>query len=119
MAKKKVKTGKTTTTEIALHYLKTPDYRSFHVDGVFGGPTPRGNIYMEFFLERAVTPQTVVHKVTKAGRLGKELGREGKIGIIREVEAGAVMDLKTAELMRDWLDSKIKTLKKQIRTQNK
>jgi len=119
MAKKTVKSRNYDMKEITLHYLKTSNYRSFHVDGVFGGPTPKGNIYMEFFIERAVTPQKILHEVTEKGLLGKELSREGKIGIIREVEAGAIMDIATAELLRDWLDSKIRSLKGQLKETNK
>jgi hypothetical protein len=119
MAKKTIKSKNAGINEITLHYLKTPDYRSFHVDGVFGGPTPKGNIYIEFFIERAVTPQKVVHEVTEKGLLGKELSREGKIGIIREIEAGAIMDLATAEVLRDWLDSKIRSLKEQLKEGNR
>ena len=114
MAKRaKSKESPKTKVEIEFHYLKTHNYRSFYVDGVFGGITPRGKIYMELFLERAVTPQRAFYEITKSGLLGKEIRREGKAGLIREIEGGAIMDLATAERVRDWLDEKIKTLKTQ------
>ncbi|HEW79058.1 MAG TPA: hypothetical protein ENH34_03705 [Phycisphaerales bacterium] len=100
--------------EIELHYLKRNNYRSFHVDGVFGGITPRGNIYMELFLERGPTPKKTIHQVNDDGLLGKEVSREGKTGLIREIEAGLILDLATAEIVNDWLAKKIKTLKTAI-----
>lgn len=111
---KTTKKAKKTKPEIELHYLKTNSYRSFHVDGVFGGITPRGNIYMELFLERSPTPKKTIHKLNDDGLLGKEVSREGKTGLIREIEAGLVLDLATAEIVNDWLAKKIKMLKSLI-----
>jgi len=95
------------TETVDFHYVKTGGYRTYHVDGVFGGMTPKGYIYMELFVERAPTPQIVSQEVNTDGTLGKETARQGKKGLIREVEAGVVVDLKTAELLRDWLTDKI------------
>ncbi len=97
--------------ELELHYLKTNDYRSFHVDGVFGGITPKGNIYMELFLERAPTPKKIVYELNENGTLGKEVSHESKAGLIREIEAGIVLDLATAESINSWLKEKINILK--------
>jgi len=96
--------------EIEFHYLKTNNYRSYHVDGVFGGITPNGNIYMELFLERGPTPRSVLHEFNSDGSLGKELSRQGKTGLIREVEAGVVLNPATAEAIRSWLAQKIQLL---------
>lgn len=64
---------------------------------------------MEFFLQRQVTPQMIEYKVTDKGELGEEVKREGKEGFVREIEAGIIMDLEVAKVVRDWLDDKIKT----------
>ena len=97
--------------QIEFHYLKTNNYRSFHVDGAYGGITPNGNIYMELFLERAPTPKSVLHEFDEDGSLGKELSRQSKTGLIREVEAGLVLNLATAEAIEKWLAEKIEVLK--------
>lgn len=113
MKKKEItKTNRLTIPEnISFHYLKTSSYKTLHVDGIFGGPTPNGNIYMELFVERAPTPQEVTHQVNKDGTLGKEIKRKGKTGLIREIEAGIVFDLATAEKIQMWLAAKIEVLK--------
>lgn len=95
---------------VDIHYIKTEGYRSYHVDGLFGGLTPNGLLYMELFLERAATPQIVKHKVAPDGTLGDELERIGKKGVIREIEAGLIMHIGAAKIIRDWLDVRIKEL---------
>jgi hypothetical protein len=92
---------------IEIHYLKTANYRSYHVDGVFGGVTPTGKIYMETFVQRQVTPQIIEQEVKSESELGEEISRTGKKGWIRQIEAGHIMDIDVAKIVRDWLDRKI------------
>lgn len=110
MARKNTMTKKI-PKEITMNYLKVPSYRSYHVDGAFGGISPNGNIYCEFFIERNVTPQKVVHFLTDVGTLGEEKERVGKEGLVREIESGIVFDINTACLLKDWLEEKIKAHK--------
>ena len=117
MAKKQTKktTRKSTKKKkVDFHYLKTSSYRSFRVDGAFGGLTPKGEIYLELYLERQVTPKIVTHEINKNGQLGKELKREGKRGMIREVECGISLDIVTAQTIRDFLDKQINDFKDKI-----
>lgn len=99
---------------IDINYLKIQNYRTYHVDGVFGGLTPSGKLYIELFVQRAVTPQIVTHEVTQTGVLGKEVARIEKSGIIREIEAGLIMDIEVAKILRDWLNDKIKFFEENI-----
>jgi hypothetical protein len=99
---------------IDIYYKKTNNYRTYHVDGVFGGVTPRGKFYIELYIDRSPTPQTIRHKIDEDGKIGDEVNREGKEGIIREIEAGLIMDYDVARSIRDWLDAKIKILDAKI-----
>lgn len=108
MAKVKQKKKKELMKQIDVHYLKTSNYRTYHVDGMFGGVTPSGKIYVELFTHRAVTPQIIRYSITAEGMLGEEIEREGKEGIVREIETGIVMDIDVAKVFRTWLDEKIK-----------
>lgn len=92
---------------IDIHYLKTNNYRTYHIDGIFGGLTGYNKLYIELFIERGATPQITQHEITPEGMIGKEINRAGKKGIIREIEAGLIMDISTAKIIRDWLDEKI------------
>jgi hypothetical protein len=99
---------------VDIHYLKTNSYRSYHADGVFGGITPSGKLYIELFIQRAVTPQIVTHKIKEDGSLGEEVHREGKTGIIREIEAGIILDINVARTLPKWLGDKIKFYEDQL-----
>lgn len=104
MATKKIK-----PEELTFHYKKTESYRTYHADGFYGGLTPKGNLYMEIFLERRVTPKEEVYELGPQGNLAQNpLRKEGLTGLIREIEAGVIMDYNTMVLLKNWLDGKIK-----------
>jgi hypothetical protein len=98
----------TLPTEAVIHYIKTASYRTHHADGIFGGLTASGKIYVEFFVQRPVTPQVIRQAITPDGMLGQEIAREGKTGIVREIEVGIVMDIPVAVTFKEWLDNNIK-----------
>jgi hypothetical protein len=98
--------------KVTFHYLKTGSYRTYHVDGIFGGITPNGKLYAEIFIQRATTPQTTEQEINLDGTLGNETDRTGKKGIVREIEAGLIMDMETARVLRNWIDSKIQEFEK-------
>ena len=77
MASTKKKKSNKIPPSIKVHYIKTNNYRSYHVDGIFGGITPKGNIYCELFVERQVTPQQITYKIGD-GKLGKEMKEPAK-----------------------------------------
>lgn len=88
---------------IKFNYQKTHEYRNHHVDGAFGGLTPRGYTNMLFYSERNVLPKVVEMEIDKSGKLGKTIDIESKEGVIREVETGITIDLGTAISIKDWL----------------
>jgi hypothetical protein len=96
---------------VQFHYLKSSAFRVVHADGVFGGVSPGGFIFMSLFSERPPIPDTTTHEV-KDGRIGDELTEEriSRNGIVRELEVGVVLDLRTAAALHDWLAQKIELL---------
>jgi hypothetical protein len=120
--KKKVakKTAKKSPKEITFNYIKIPSYRTYHVDGIFGGLTPRGKIYCELFIDRNPTPQTAVHELSEDGYLsGTPKEQTGKGGVIREIECGIIFDIDTAKTFKEWLDSRIKQYNKNLKLSKK
>ena len=53
-----------------------------------------------------MTPKTITYKV-QDGILKDEVERTGKEGMVREIEAGVIMDIKTAKIFKDWLEKRI------------
>ena len=92
-------------TEYPLFYIRGNYYRMIHVDGIYGGGAPTvGNIVMTVFSHRIALPKSTVNN----GQ-GQEIieRRVAENGIENELEASLVMDINTAKIMRQWLDSTI------------
>lgn len=114
MAKKLTRAKSTITKKlisrksIKFDYIKTNSYRNYHVDGLFGGLTPNGYIHMDLFVERNPIPNWVEQDLQELGIPGKEIKRNITTeGIIRQIECGLIVDIKTAVAIRDWLNNKI------------
>ncbi len=95
--------------QIKFDYLKSPDYRTIYINGVFGGISPRGQIYISVWKERWPIPKQVTYHLKEDGTVTNEIESEriAREAIIREVEVGLLMDIGTAIAMRNWLDEKI------------
>jgi hypothetical protein len=96
---------------VRFEFIKSPDYRTITVDGVFGGISPRGAVFASFFVERPSIPTVTVYELEN-GRLGSEVKelRVDREGIVREVQVGLVLDLEAATRVRDWLNNRIDQL---------
>ena len=105
-AVKKVKKPKVVAKdEINFDCIKSNQFRVIRVDGAHGGIVPGANgIQMAFFSERRAIPKRETYKL-KNGRLDKLLATEKRNAIIREVEA--LIDLRTAKVIVEWLEEKI------------
>jgi hypothetical protein len=94
-------------TKIRYHYLKSNAFRVVHADGVFGGPTAQNMMHLAFFSERAPIPQTVDHALDvidgTTAKVGAEVSRTARDGMVREVEVGILMTPPTAKALHTWL----------------
>ena len=111
MAEKKQSTD--VPSSVAFEYIKSNYFRVIHVDGVFGGITPRGHIHMSVWSQRGATPDRVTHEVKPNGEVGRETARQGSDAIIRELEAGLVLDVNLARSVVKWLQDKIQRAEEQ------
>ncbi len=101
-------------TRAKFDFIKSPAFRVIHADGMFGGPTPRGDLFISFYSERFPIPTSALYEVTSAGELGEEIRseREGRKGVVREVEVGVKCDLEVAKAFAKWLQQKIEEIEK-------
>lgn len=98
-------------TEIVFSYFKSNFFRVVHADGAWGGLSPRGDIHISFYNERAAIPDS--SKVVVSGKTGQALKPEEFVAssrYVREMEIDVIVDLATAIQLRKWLDDKIKVL---------
>jgi hypothetical protein len=98
--------------DLTFHFQKSTFFRTIHVDGAFGGVTPQGKISISFYSERFPIPQSTTHTLVGT-KLSPEKHRETKNGIIREVEVNCTMDVANLEALVEFLEGKLKELKKQ------
>ncbi len=101
--------------KIIVHNKVSPNYRSMHVDGAFGGITTRGYISLSFYAERNAIPKTTEFNVVE-NKLEKLRDTGGLTGILREFEAGIYMDLNAAKELKKFLDDRITELENLIQT---
>lgn len=69
---------------------------------------------MDFWSERFPIPKQVVYVLNSDGTLGDEVKseRQARTAIVREVDAGVVMNLETVRAFRDWLNDRIAEVEK-------
>ena len=97
-----------TKDKVKFHYLKSNYFRVIHVDGIFGGLTPTGDIFASFFSQRPPIPTLTVQPVKESGELGDELmsERAARDGLVREMEIGVTM---RPELAETFINSSIRS----------
>lgn len=96
---------------VSFGFIKSNDFRVLHVDGAWGGATPHGLISVAVYSERFPIPKAVTVDLSD-GKLGNEVAREVRDGVVREVSANLVMTMEVAESLRDFLEKHIANLKK-------
>ncbi|HUD15479.1 MAG TPA: hypothetical protein VMQ56_17640 [Terracidiphilus sp.] len=94
---------KISQSTVKFHLIKGNFFRVIHADGVIGGLTPYGGIFLSLYSERGAIPQMIEQDVNPDGTLGEEKRREGKEGLVREVEVGVMLNGPTAKGIADWL----------------
>jgi len=107
MTKKEEKTFK-------FIYKLPENYNPVYVNGAFGGITTKGEIVVNFFLERTALPVSDTHEV-KDDKLGEIVQREFSESdqprhAIRYVESGIVLSLRHAKSIHAWLGKRVEEL---------
>ena len=99
--------------EMTFKYVFTYDYSPTYVNGAHGGISPRGELVMNFYLERQPLPNSISHEITPAGTIGPETGVEpSDLGrsLVRQVTTGVVLSHSTARELHFWLGEKLKEM---------
>jgi hypothetical protein len=97
--------------QVQVSYIKSTVSTVLHADGVFGGPTPHGLLYMAFFSEHAKIPDTTQYAVDEVAKTFKPVTQPNREpGWVREVGGEVIMSLQFARSFRDWLNNQITIL---------
>jgi len=105
---------------LTINLQKSPQYRSIHCDGAYGGVTGRAYISFTFYNERMTLPRTMTREVLKfdketgAGELGPEEIGETLGGVMRQLEATIFMDVNAAREFYGWFGEKLLQLEESL-----
>lgn len=83
--------------QIKIFYEKSPQYRTIGADGIWAGISPQGGVQIAFFTDIRPTPDYTAHIVTTEGRIGDQIDKLEKDGIVRETEVMIVLRPQVAE----------------------
>ena len=100
-----------TQTKITFRFKTDADYRLVPVNGVWGGPTPRGDIMVDFFHESQSLSEVITQELKPDGNLGRELKRTPPRTFQRTVLVGMVLTAEQAESIGRWLQEKAREVR--------
>jgi hypothetical protein len=106
----------TDSNSVRVHNKLSANFRQIHVDGAFGGLTPKGFFNLNFFAERFTIPKSTDHEITESGHLGSTISNseESKSGILREYEFGVYMSIEMAKSLILLMSQKIQDFEKNV-----
>ena len=58
--------------ELTFKYIFNYGYNPSYVNGAQGGFSPRGEMVINFYLERQPLPDAITHEITPEGAIGRE-----------------------------------------------
>lgn len=99
--------------QLVFKYVCPEDLRDLYVNGLYGGVTPRDEIYIHFYSERHPIPKKATHTLDKKGMVGKVGNMELGGDVVRLIQSSISMDVSTAVAFRDWLNERIDFINKQ------
>jgi len=93
--------------ELTFKYECPEDLRDLYVNGLYGGVTPRNELYIHFYSERHPIPKKATNKINEKGEVSEGSALELGGDVVRLVQASISMDVETASKFRDWLNEQI------------
>lgn len=103
-----------TPKEVTFRFETDDEYRVVPVNGVWGGPTSRGDIKVDFFHESLSLPTQVTHLVSPDGRMGDETERKPASTFQRTVQIGMVFTADQADSIGRWLQERAREVRERI-----
>jgi len=97
--------------EITFKYVFNYAYNPTYVNGAQGGFSPRGEMVINFYLERQPLPEAISHEITPEGAIGKETGavpQDLAQSMVRFIDTGVVMSYENARVFHAWMGEKLR-----------
>ena len=99
--------------ELKFKYVFSYNYNPVYVNGAHGGVSPRGELVVNFYLERTPLPNAITHEINPNGTIGNVVAEEPedlKNSVVRVVENGVVLNYESARNIHLWLGERLKEM---------
>lgn len=99
--------------EITFKYIFNYAYNPVYVNGAHGGLSPRGELVMNFYLERPPLPEEIRHEINPNGTIGAVTGEEPhNLGssMVRFIDSGVVLNYESARNIHHWIGERLKEM---------
>lgn len=99
--------------ELTFKYVFNYGYNPSYVNGAQGGFSPRGEMVINFYLERQPLPDAITHEITAEGAIGREIAVEPKDlanSMVRFIDTGVVMSYENAKVFHAWMGDKLREI---------
>ena len=106
--------------EITFKYVFNYAYNPTYVNGAQGGFSPRGEMVINFYLERQPLPDSLSHEITPEGGIGRETAVEPHDlanSIVRFVDTGVVMSYDSAKIFHNWMGEQLHMMEEMHKAQ--
>ena len=97
--------------EVTFKYVFNYGYNPTYVNGAQGGFSPRGEMVINFYLERQPLPDSITHEITTEGAIGRETSVEPAdlaSSLVRFIDTGVVMSYDNAKIFHAWMGEKLR-----------
>jgi|SRR6266568_1234616 len=97
--------------ELTFKYVFNYGYNPSYVNGAQGGFSPRGEMVINFYLERQPLPESITHEITPEGAIGRETGVDPSNlagSMVRFIDTGVVMSYENAKVFHAWMGDKLR-----------
>ena len=97
--------------ELTFKYVFNYGYNPSYVNGAQGGFSPRGEMVINFYLERQPLPDSITHEITPEGAIGRETEVDPKdlaSSMVRYIDTGVVMNYENARVFHAWMGDKLR-----------
>lgn len=99
--------------EIAFKYIFNYAYNPVYVNGAHGGISPRGELVMNFYLERPPLPEEIRHAINPNGTIGDVTAEEPhnlSSSMVRYIDNGVILNYESARNIHYWIGERLKEM---------
>ena len=99
--------------ELTFKYIFNYAYNPVYVNGAHGGISPRGELIMNFYMERPPLPNEIIHEINPNGTIGDvvaEKPEDLKNSMVRFIDSGVVLNYESARNIHFWIGERLKEL---------